>query len=208
MKDTNTAQQLCRTAFDEQFTDKMLAELGTAVEKAITKLEAKTQWRDQRGIDDRIDTAVMKLLDGTRKWEPSRCPLIAFLYQTVRSDVSAEIEHLANFPEAPLDDEHAQLTPVEAATIKTLETSRETSHAAAASYFSIVLADLRELAGNDKEVLKLLALHDEGIFDRSEIMARAKWSGRRYGTVYQRMIRLAQQLDDELRDSALDALAN
>lgn len=217
MKDTNTAQPLCRNSFDEQFSDDMMAKLGTRVQVVIARLEARTQWKDKAGLDDRINTAVFKLLDRKRIWDPSRCSLINFLYHSIRSDIWAEIQHLVNFPESPLsesprddDDEGLELSPVETATIATLETTRDTTHAAAANFFSVVVGELRELAatGKDKEVLKLLGLYDEGVFDRNEIMRRAKWSARRYGTIYQRMIRMAQQLDDDVRESVLEALAN
>lgn len=210
MKDTNTAQPLCRNSFDEQFSDDMMARLGTRVQAVIGRLEARTQWRDKSGLDERINTAVLKLLDRTRTWDPSRCALINFLYHSIRSDIWAEIEHLVKFPEARLDDEGLELSPVESATIASLESTRGTAHAAAANVFSILVAELRELAAKakDKEVLKLVALYDEGIFERREIMLRAKWSGRRYGTIYQRMMRMAEELDEDMRDSVLDALAN
>jgi hypothetical protein len=206
MKDTT--QQLCRNAFDEQFGDDMLAQLAERVQRAIGRLESRTRWRDNRGLDDRINGAVMKTLDGTRAWEPSRCALIDFLFQAIRSDVSAEIEHLASFPEATLDDPRVKLAPVEEQTIKALEETRSTPHAAAAGFFSVIITELRELARKDKSVLKLLEQYDAGIFDRREIMARAKWSPRRYGTVYQRLMRMAQQIDEELRGTVVDALAN
>lgn len=217
MQDTNTAQRLCRIAFDEQFTDEMLAQLGTRVQVAIKRLEARTQWRDREGIDERINSAVWKVLDGKRTWDPASCALTHFLFHSIRSDCWAEIQHLVNFPESELgrqpddaNDAGLELSPSETATIAALEETRETTHAAAANFFSVIVAQLRELAATskDKEVLKLLALYDEGVFDRGEIMQRARWSGRRYGTVYQRMIRMAQELDADVRDSVLEALAN
>jgi hypothetical protein len=206
MKDTT--QQLCRNAFDEQFSDDMLAQLAERVQRAIGRLESRTRWRDNRGLDDRINGAVMKTLDGTRAWDPTRCALIDFLFQAIRSDVSAEIEHLASFPEATLDDPKLKLTAVEEQTIKALDETRATSHAAVAGFFSVIVAELRELASKDKSVLTLLDIYDAGIFDRREVMLRAKWSSRRYGTVYQRLMRVAQQLDEELRGTVVDALAN
>lgn len=206
MKDTT--QQLCRNAFDEQFSDEMLGQLGERVQRAIGRLESRTRWRDNRGLEDRINTAVMKTLDGTRTWDPSRCALIDFLFQAIRSDVSAEIEHLASFPEAALDDPRVKLTAVEEHTLKALDEMRATSHAAAAGFFSVITAELRELAAKDRSVLKLLDIYDAGIFDRRDVMLRAKWSARRYGTVYQRLMRMAQQIDEELRGTVVDALAN
>jgi len=206
MKDTT--QRLCRNAFDEQFSDDMLAQLAERVQRAIGRLESRTRWRDNRGLEDRINTAVMKTLDGTRAWDPSRCALIDFLFQVIRSDVSAEIEHLASFPEAALDDPRVKLSAVEEHTIKALDETRATSHAAAAGFFSVILAELRELAAKDKSVLKLLALYDAGTFDRRDVMLGAKWSARRYGTVYQRLMRMARQIDEELRGTVVEALAN
>src|SRR6478609_7841177 len=103
MQDTNTAQPLCRNSFDEQFSDDMLAQLGTRVEVVIKRLEARTQWKDKAGLDERINTAVLKLLDRTRTWDPSRCSLLNFLYHSIRSDIWSEIQHLVNFPEDTLD---------------------------------------------------------------------------------------------------------
>jgi len=203
-----TTQQLWRNTFDEQFTDEMLAKLVCRAQHAIGRLESLTPWRDNLGVDDRVNTAVMKTLDGTRTWDPTRCELLDHLFQSIRSECSAEIEHAVNFPKVVLGDAKLRLASVEQETTEALESARTTTHEAAGGFFTVVIAELRQLAGKDKGVHKLLDMYDEGIFDRSEIMRRTNMSARRYGTIYQRLMRLAQQIDEELRDAVVDALAN
>lgn len=47
-----------------------MEELSCSVARAIARMETMTPWRDMLGVDDRINTAIVKTLDGTREWDP------------------------------------------------------------------------------------------------------------------------------------------
>src|SRR5688500_18039325 len=99
MDDNNTPQQLERTTeaggvwdstaspnrswrvqFDRQFTNAAVERVLKQTIGLIAEVEAVTPWRDQLGADDRLNGAVLKLLDGSRRWEPDRVDLACFLF--------------------------------------------------------------------------------------------------------------------------------
>ena len=61
---TDTAQQLCRTEFDKQYTKEMLRELSKRTIALTKRYERHTPRRSTDTSQDRIHTAVMKFFDG------------------------------------------------------------------------------------------------------------------------------------------------
>jgi len=66
-----------------------------------------------------------------------------------------------------------------------------------------VLDHLKEHAIRDFDVLQLLALYGDTITKKADIMRAAGWNSKRYEATRKRMIRLVQQLPNDVRDAAV-----
>ena len=63
---------LRRTEFDKQLTQGVMERVLKQTIQLIAEVERKTPWRDQVGPDDRLHTAILKTLEGSRRWDPER----------------------------------------------------------------------------------------------------------------------------------------
>src|SRR6266481_4395301 len=103
-------QILRRTDLDKQLTQSVMERVVKQTIQLAAEIERKTPWRDQLGPDDRLHTAILKTLEGTRRWDPARVELGGHLFGIVASDISHELEHDDQFAHVSLeDDEHQDL---------------------------------------------------------------------------------------------------
>src|SRR3569833_3626946 len=102
MKDTT--QELWRTEFDGQYTKELLRVLWKQATALAKRFHRGSPHRGRElDVEDRINTAVMKLLDGTRVWDPARVDLGDFLLGVLSSDLTAELRRAKRWPEISLD---------------------------------------------------------------------------------------------------------
>jgi hypothetical protein len=202
----NTTQELWRTEFDKQYTKELLRDLIRQVPALVRRYERKSPRRSTDTPEDRLHTAIMKLQEGARTWDPTRVDLGSFLLGVIASDLSGEMRRSKRFPQVSLNDRKLKLADHEASDL--IRATRTTSHESTEGAWSIALAHLRELAASDKCVLALLDAYDQGAFEKRDVMRLLKWPPTTYTRVYQRLLRLADRLDEELRDVIVDALAN
>ena len=204
--DADTTQQLWRTEFDKQYTKDLIRDLTKQATALIKRYERFTPRRSTDTAQDRIDTAIMKLFDGSRAWDPARVDLCGFVLGVIASDLSSEMRRSKRFPQVSLRDRKLKLAEEDAS--NSIHARRATSHEAAAGAWSVAMDHLRELAADDKGVLALLGAYDDGVFERRDVIKLLRWAPSTYKRVYQRLLKLAEDVDQELRDAIFDALAN
>lgn len=198
---------LRRTDFDKQLTQEVMERVVKQTIALIADLEKKTPWRDQLGAEDRLHTAIVKTLEGTRKWEPERVDLGGHLFGAVRSDITAELQHRNSFRHiswegGPANDREALREEVEL----TLARDSETIHHARPAW-ELAMSALRDAANGDPEVVALLGAYLGGAFTKREVMKHSKLKSRAYDRAYARLVELADTINDDQSDFILQAIA-
>lgn len=217
--ETPTSQQLWRTAFDRQYTKEMLADLVKRSTALIKRFERFTPRKSTDTAEDRIHTAVMKLLDGARTWDPSRVDLCGFLLGIVCSDLSSEMRRSKLVPHVSLDErkpkreddytgEECEDTAAEPHSALEDRWCASFASEARDAAWSLAMTHLRELAGDDKRVITLLDCWEDGATQKREVIARTKWTSRVYKDAYERLMRLADAADQSIREAIAYALSN
>jgi hypothetical protein len=215
----DTTQELWRTEFDKQFTREMLRELVKRTMALVKRYERFTPRRSTDTADDRINSALVRLLHGARIWNPSRVDLGGFLLGVVASDLTGELRRAKLAPTSSLDEKPGHRE--DDYTGEPCDESGTDSHASPnegwpapfvtrsmEEAWSLALKDLRVRAGEDAGVLGLLGAYEEGVFQKREVLALLKWSPRKYKQNYQRLVDLASAADDSVRESLTDVFAN
>jgi hypothetical protein len=204
-----TSQLLRRTDFDKQLTQDAMECVLKQTIQLVKHVERRTPWRDQLTPDDRLNTAILKTLDGTRVWDPERVNLIGHLFGIVRSDVSHDVEWSEKYEHRSLDDdEHQDLEALNDETEDALARSAPTSDEIPTEpVWSLAIASLRRAADGNSAVLKILDAYDQGVFDTREIKRVSRLRTKAYETAYARLIELAAQIDEDIRDLILQAIA-
>ena len=202
-------QILRRTDFDKQLTQSVMERVVKQTMQLVAEVERKTPWRDQLGPDDRLHTAILKTLEGTRRWDPERVDLGGHLFGIVASDISHELEHDEQFVDASLeDDEHQDLEALQHETEEALARSAPTSdERPAPNVWSLAMDALREVARGEPDVLAIIDAYDQGAFTKREVMRVSKLRARAYARAHARLAELAQTVDDETRETILQAIA-
>src|SRR4029078_12939736 len=112
----------------------------------VCEIERKTPWRDQLGPDDRLHTAILKTLDGTRRWYPDRVNLGGHLFGVVSSDISSELKHAGKFRHVSVQDDAHDLEALRDEVEDTLaRTSPANDEVPCSAPWSIAIDALRTL---------------------------------------------------------------
>lgn len=215
----DTTQQLWRTEFDKQYTREMLRDLVKRTMALIKRYERFTPRKSTDTAEDRIDTAIMKLFDGSRTWDPTRVDLNGFLAGVIASDLSSEMRRSMLVPQVSLDDQRPPREddytgePCDES-IQEARASIEngwpvpTSSESVDEAWFLAISHLRALAATDRGVLALLDAYEDGVTHKRDVMARLEWSPSTYKRVYQRLLLLADAADPAVREAIVYALAN
>ena len=65
-----------------------------------------------------------------------------------------------------------------------------------------MLAELRQLAVRDPDVIEMLLLFGDQVIKKDDIVRETGWNTKRYQATRKRMLRLVQQLPNEVREAA------
>ena len=204
-----TTDILRRTDFDDQLTNRVMERVVKQTIALIAELERKTPWRDQLGPDDRLHNAILKTLEGERRWNPARVELGGQLFGIVWSDITHELEHGKKFKHVSLeDDEHQDLEALQQETDEALARTAPTSdETPLAPVWTLAMTALRDVARREPAVLRILDAYDQGAFTKRDVMRVAKLKSKVYDAAYARLIELATGVDEETRESIMQALA-
>ena len=201
-------QQLWRTQFDKQLTDEMMERVLKQTIALVRKVESKTPWRDLQTADDRLHSAIVKTLDGTKRWDPTRVDLEGHFLGAIASDLSHELERAHKFRSVPLDAENENADELEHETSEALRGARESKdEVPKEAWWSIAMAEFRRHAPDDTGVLAIIDAYGHGKLTRRDVIAHTRMSSRQYHAAYQRLVRIAEKIDDDVRDLIMQAIA-
>lgn len=217
----DTTQSLWRTEFDNQYTRDMLRDLAKRTTALTKRYERFTPRKSTDTAEDRIHTAMMKLFDGSRTWDPTRVDLSGFLLGVVASDLTSELRRATKAPQVSLDERNGKREDD-----YTGEPCAESSAESRASLedgcsvplapdspdaaWSLAMTNLRKqaAAAGDAGVLALLGAYEEGVFQKRDVIALLRWRPATYKRAYERLILLADAMDPAVREAISCALAN
>jgi hypothetical protein len=212
MHESNTPQELGRTAttvhdpawedaFEVQLTREMTASVMIYAKKRAEWIQRTTKRHDTFLARELYQDAVTDTWLGDVKWDPAKVPLELHLKRTIRSRSAARVEHLLQFPEDRL---------------RTLKLDMETKMSDAmevgqgsdlSSYVDDVVSQLYELACGDTEVVQILDCFAVDQVDRRDIMRATGMDRITYHNARRRLVRLVEDLPNDLRGRALRAMA-
>jgi hypothetical protein len=145
---------------------------------------------DEPYLDALVQDALADVLDGVLRWDPARGSLELFLIAAIHSRTRHDYAHALRFRHERIDASEAALAAAEASLAE---------RASLADTSERVLVALRACAARDPDVLALLALYGHDVTKKVDVMRDADWSSKRYEAARKRMLRLVQQLPNELR---------
>ncbi len=204
---TDSPEQLWRTQFDKQVTNGMMERVLKQTIALVRRVERKTPWRDQQTEDDRLHTAIAKTLAGTLRWDPVRVDLERHLLGAIAGDISHEIEHAKNFRHTSLD-ERTDAEDLEHETSNALAGARETKcEVPKRVWWSAAMHEFRKHADGDAGVLAIIDAYDHEKFTRRAVMEHTGMNARQYHAAYQRLMRAAQKIDEDVRGLIIQAIA-
>ena len=212
MHESNTPQELGRTetsvhdpawedAFEVQLTGEMVASVMIYAKKRAEWIQRITKRHDNYLARELYQDAVSDTWLGDVKWDPAKVPLELHLKRTIRSRSAARVEHLVQFPEDR---------------VRTLKLEMETKMSDAmevgqsndvSSYVDDVVAKLYDRARGDTEVIQILDCFAVDQVDRRDIMRVTRMDRVTYHNARRRMVRLVEDLPNDLRERALRAMA-
>ena len=205
---TNSPEQLWRTQFDKQVTTKMMERVLKQTIALVRRVERKTPWRDQQSEDDRLHTAITKTLAGKLRWDPAQVDLERHLLGAIAGDISHEIEHAKKFRHTSLDEERMDAEDLERETSDALAGTRETkTEVPKRVWWSAAMDEFRKHAAGDVFVLAIIDAYDHEKFTRREVMQHTGMSASQYHAAYQRLMRAAQKIDEDVRGLIIQAIA-
>lgn len=218
----DTSQQLWRTEFDKQYTPEQIRALNKHARELIKEYRGYGL-RSTDTAEDQIYTALVKLFDGTRIWEPNNVDLHGFLIGVVASDLSADLRRYTRAPMISLDRPHVlREDDYTGEVIENVSKADSSTSMEGGWQVPIVcestdeawefgLARLREMASTKKKYADALALLDcfeNGILTKRDVMAHLGWTAYRYRVAYERLVELANAVEPDVREAIREALAN
>ncbi len=200
---------LRRTEFDKQLTQSVMERVLKQTIQLVGEVERKTPWRDLVGPDDRLHTAILKTLEGARRWDPDRVELGGHLFGIVSSEITHELHRSKTAVHLSLeDDEHQDLEALQHETEDALARRAPPSdETPIAPVWTLAMNALREVAHDERDVLRIVDAYDEGVFSKREVLRVAKMKGKTYDAAYARLVELAASVDDETRETIFQAIA-
>lgn len=214
MHESYTPQQLGRTettgrdaaweaAFETQLTREMVASVRIYAKKRAEWIQRTTKRHDPDLARELSQDAITDTWLGDVAWDPAKAPLELHLRRTIRSRSAARMEHLAQFPE---DRVHKPKLDMETKMSVAMERQQATD-AGLASFIDDVVAKLHQLAGDDAEVIQILSCFANGHVERRDIMRAIGLDRIAYHNARRRLVRLVENLPNDLRDQAIRAMA-
>jgi len=212
MHESNTPQQLGRTAttvhdpawenaFEVQLTGEMTASVMIYAKKRAEWIQRTTKRHDTFLARELYQDAVTDTWLGDVTWDPAKVPLELHLKRTIRSRSAARVEHLMQFPE---DRVRNLKLDMETRMSDAMEVGQATD---LTSYVDDVVARLYELASDDTEVVQILDCFASDQIERRDIMRVTGLDRLAYHNARRRLVRLVEQLPNDLRERAIRAMA-
>ena len=208
MQGKDSPQQLWRTQFDKQFDRKVVVQVMKQTTALIREVQRKTPWRDLRGADDRLNEAILKLLDGRIVWDPDRVNLEGFLLWAISRDIAHEIRDAKKRPHISVDDDDRNRDRLEEEASERIELERTSkAEEPVGPCWSMFVDEVRKHAAGDVGVLAIVDAYAKSAVTRAEVMKLTGMSRPAYHAAYQRLVRVAKKIDPETLETIMQAIA-
>jgi hypothetical protein len=213
MTETNdTAQQLCRTpetfhpdeawieAFEHQNTDE-LRKRAKRFARSRARFVARAGGRvDELYAAELVHDALTDTLLGVLSWNPGVVSLETHVFGAIRCRTKNDRIRALRFRHCSIDASDA------AGVMTELESSLSAQHAVASPesqrFSTEVLDQVRELAGDDAPILRIVDAIALGASEPKEIMSLATMSEKTYKKARLRLGRLVEQLSNHVLQGA------
>jgi len=183
-------------AFEAQATDDLYLRL-----KRYARARARLVAHAGRAIDDQyandlVQDAIGDTFDGVLAWDPERVTLERHLQCAIHSRTRHDYVHAIRFRQERIDLGHKK-------TLAEVETTLARARGEPEDTGARVLAELSQLAVRDPDVIEMLRLFGEQVIKKDDIVRETGWNTKRYQATRKRMLRLVQQLPNDVREAAM-----
>ena len=179
--------------YTKQATPKMIAGLNQ-----FARTRALTVAGSGRKVDDYYarELVLDALGDtwlGVVRWEPEKCSLGYHLVRTIEGRADKHRKQAFARPHEALGDDTASSRIAES---EASELIGDDQAPITRVHASEVMEQVRTLASNDKDVLRVLGAYDAGCETKEEVLAHARMKSRTYHNAYGRLRRIVRHLSD------------
>ena len=207
MTTTTTAQQLCRTAFtpsedwidafDRQNTDEM-RQRAMRFARSRARFVVRAGGRgDDLYVAELVHDALTDTLLGVCSWDPLASTLEAHVFSVVRFRTKNDRVRALRFRHQSLDASDAAGLMCEVET--SLAAGAGTPSPESLTFSAEVIAQLRELAGDDVEIHRIVDAIEQGATVPREIMSVGNLSAKTWRKARLRLARIVEELSNHVR---------
>jgi len=193
-----------------ELTPEVLRHVHMFADRISARLLA-LEGRDDPGyVPTMVQDAIGDTYAGIRTWDPARRSLRHHLARVIQSRVSHDVQrarrrrHVSFHEVTDSNDENA--AAVEMSLRCDDERARPDGRLAVLEGRARVYQGLRDMAGDDAEVIALLDAYQDGHVRRDEVMGRLGWSLPHHVNVRRRLDTLSRRLPADLKATALEIL--
>ncbi len=156
---------------------------------------------DEFYVGSLVQDALTDTLFGVLSWDPATVLLETHVLNTIKFRTRHDRVHALKFKQTAFDPSTAS-----SAMIGEVEASLAIDHYVPSpegrAFAGEVIEQLRDLAGTDALVLRLLSAFEEGATEKADVMHVAKMSSKAYHNARVRLQRLVAQLSNDVRTAA------
>ncbi len=193
-----------RAAFSAQMTNDLTDEVLAYAARRARWIERQTGRSDPGLPRELLDDAIGDTYMGTVTWDPTIVLLSVHLKSVIRSRISTELARGERFPHVSID---GRLENFESEVSEALAQARPgAGPAETQTCVDIVVAALRELAGDDAALERLIDAYADESTERRDVMRATGMTAHEYHNAYRRMLRLVERLSTDVRAAAITAM--
>jgi len=200
-------------AFREQVTEALVDEAREFAESLVKNIRNVGRPVSPSTPLELVNTALGDTWQGSVTWDPAACSLLEHVRRLVWARARREIRHGAKFRHVAFDlegdpDLREEVTQrsLSGATSFQAASCGDLNPILLASMVSLVVGDLRRLAGGHGGAQSLLKSWEDGITEKTEVMARTGLTSHQYNIARKRLLRAADRLPPDLREIVKELL--
>jgi hypothetical protein len=183
-------------AFEAQATDELYQRVKRYARVRARLVAYGGRVVDELYINDLVQDAIGDTFDGVLAWDPERVTLERHLQCAIHSRTRHDYVHALRFRQERIDTgARKTLAEVEVTLARTRGDPDDSGER--------VIAELHQLAARDPDVIEMLRLFGDQVIKKDDIVRETGWNTKRYQATRKRMLRLVQQLPNDVREAAL-----
>lgn len=152
-------------------------------------------------VRELVQDAIDDTLDGVLAWHPERVSLEKHLLDSIRSRTRHDYVQAERFPHHSFDATSAPEGLMADVESSLAADQGATASAEVATAADRALVELRRIAANDADVLRLLDAYVDEATKKADVLRVAKLTSKRYEAARKRLHRLVLQLPTEVREA-------